>query len=43
MSYGMDIPRMQQYGETTLINGYERYILDLPDIQVSGFLMPANW
>lgn len=43
MSYGMDIPRMQHYGETTLINGYERYILDLPDIQVSGFLMPANW
>ena len=43
MSYGADIPRMRSYGETTLINGYERYILDLPDIQVSGFLMPANW
>lgn len=43
MSYGKDIPRTIQYGSTTVINGYERYILDLPDIQVSGFLMPANW
>lgn len=43
MSYGRDIPRTRQYGETTLINGYERYILNLPDIKTSGFLMPSNW
>ena len=30
MNYGHDRPRVVQYGETDLINGYERYVLDLP-------------
>ena len=30
MNYGHDRPRIVQYGETDLINGYERYVLDLP-------------
>ena len=29
MSYGHDIQRTQQYGETTLINAYGHYILDI--------------
>jgi len=29
MNYGMDIPRTIQHGETTLINAYERYILEI--------------
>ena len=29
MSYGADLPRLHQRGETTIINAYERYILDL--------------
>ena len=33
MSYGKDIPRTIQYGSTTVINGYERYILDLPEYE----------
>ena len=31
MSYGADLPRVYQRGETTIINAYERYILDIPD------------
>ena len=31
MSYGADLPRVHQRGETTIINAYERYILDIPD------------
>ena len=30
MNYGHDRPRVVQYGNTDLINGYERYVLDLP-------------
>jgi len=30
MNYGHDRPRIVEYGETDLINGYERYVLDLP-------------
>ena len=30
-NYGADIPRTLQRGETTIINAYERYVLDLPD------------
>ena len=30
MNYGHDRPRVVQYGDTDLINGYERYVLDLP-------------
>ncbi|MBR4067183.1 MAG: metallophosphoesterase [Clostridia bacterium] len=29
MSYGANIPRLQQHGDTTLINAWERYILDV--------------
>ena len=28
MTYGMNIPRVQRYGEKAVINAYERYILD---------------
>lgn len=28
-SYGVDIPRILRYGDTTLINAYERYILEI--------------
>jgi Icc-related predicted phosphoesterase len=31
MCYGADLPRVHQRGETTIINAYERYILDIPD------------
>lgn len=31
MRYGVDIPRVRQYGETTIINACERYVLELPD------------
>ena len=31
MRYGVDIPRVLQYGETTIINACERYVLELPD------------
>ena len=30
-NYGADIPRTLQRGETTIINAYERYVLELPD------------
>ena len=31
MTYGHNIPRVRAYNGTTLINGYERYILEIPD------------
>ena len=31
-NYGADIPRIVRRGETEIINAYERYILDLPDL-----------
>ena len=31
LNYGADRPRMLQRGETTIINAYERYILEIPD------------
>ena len=31
MNYDSDISRTMQYGETTVVNAYERYVLDLPD------------
>ena len=34
MTYGQDIPRLQTYNETTIINAYERYTLELPDREV---------
>ena len=31
MTYGHNIPRVREYNGTTLINAYERYVLELPD------------
>lgn len=31
MSYGHNIPRTQEYNGTTIINAYERYVLEIPD------------
>lgn len=31
MRYGADLPRIQTYGDTTLVNACERYILEIPD------------
>ena len=31
MSYNTKMPRVLQRGETTIINAYERYVLELPD------------
>lgn len=31
LNYGVDIPRRLERGETTIINAYERYILEMPD------------
>lgn len=33
MSYGHDIPRVIQYGDTKIINAYERYTLTIPQRQ----------
>ena len=29
MNYGRDVPRLMQHGETTVINAWDRYILDI--------------
>ena len=34
MTYGQDIPRVQAYNGTTIINAFERYTLELPDQEV---------
>ena len=31
VNYGANIPRVLQRGETTIINAYERYVLDIPE------------
>lgn len=31
MSYGRDIPRLTQYGDTTIVNACGRYVLEIPD------------
>ena len=31
MNYDSDIPRVMTYGETTIINAYERYLLEIPE------------
>ena len=36
MNYGHDRPRIIQYGSTQLINGFERYVLDLPGYDKYG-------
>lgn len=37
MNYGHDRPRILRYGETELINGYERYVIDLPEYDKWGY------
>lgn len=32
VNYGANIPRVLQRGETTIINAYERYILEIPEV-----------
>ena len=34
MTYGQNIPRVQTYNETTIINAFERYTLEIPDLEV---------
>ena len=34
MTYGQNIPRVQTYNETTIINAFERYTLEIPDREV---------
>lgn len=36
MNYGHDRARIHCYGETELINGYERYVVELPDYDRYG-------
>ena len=31
MNYDSDIPRVMTYGQTTVINAYERYLLEIPE------------
>ena len=31
MNYDRDIPRLMTYGDTTIINAYERYLLEIPE------------
>jgi len=37
LNYGHDIPRIVRYRDTELINGYERYVIDLPDYDKWGY------
>ena len=30
-SYGQDVPRVIEYGDTRIINAFERYTLEIPD------------
>ena len=34
LSYGTDKTRVRQYGDTTVINASERYVLDVPDEEI---------
>ena len=36
MNYGHDRPRVVRYGDTDLVNAYERYVIDLPDYDKWG-------
>ena len=36
MNYGHNKPRVIRYGETDLVNGYERYVIDLPEYDKWG-------
>ena len=33
-NYGTSVPRELEYGDTKIINAYERYVLDIPDREV---------
>ena len=34
MTYGNQVPRVRDYNGTTIVNAYERYVLDIPDRDV---------
>ena len=34
MTYGNQVPRVRDYNGTTIVNAYERYVLDIPDREV---------
>ena len=36
MTYDRDVPRRVTYGKTTVINAYERYMLEIPEREESG-------
>lgn len=40
MNYGHDRPRIVQYGQTQLVNGFERYVIDLPEYDKYGKRIP---
>ncbi len=40
MNYGHDRPRTVQYGATQLVNGYERYVIELPEFDKYGKRIP---
>ena len=42
MNYGHNRPRVVQYGDTDLVNGYERYVIDLPDYDKWGHKIPLT-
>lgn len=42
MNYGHNRPRVVRYGETDLINCYERYVIDLPEFDKYGKRVPVT-
>ncbi len=34
MNYGAEVPRLQRYGSTTVVNAFSRYTLEIPDRDV---------
>lgn len=36
LNYGANIPRLTHYGDTTIVNAYEKYILDIPQKRTLG-------
>ena len=43
MSYGKGYPPHHSVRLHHRHHGYERYILDLPEYEAKGFLMPDRW
>lgn len=37
LRYGSNIPRQREYGGTILVNGCERYVLEIPDVQIPPY------